>query len=47
MLRVGIVGTNFISDWFVAAARRTNGRIAPFAVYSRTDGSCDSTWGIS
>lgn len=37
MLRVGIVGTNFISDWFVAAARRTNGRIAPVAVYSRTD----------
>lgn len=37
MLRVGIVGTNFISDWFVAAARRTNGRISPVAVYSRTD----------
>lgn len=37
MLRVGIVGTNFISEWFVAASRRTNGRIQPVAVSSRTE----------
>lgn len=36
MLRVGIVGTNFISEWFAAAARRTRGRIEPAAVYSRS-----------
>ncbi len=35
-LSVGIVGTNFISDWFVAAARNTKGRIEPLAVYSRS-----------
>ncbi|WRS31061.1 Gfo/Idh/MocA family oxidoreductase [Actinomycetaceae bacterium MB13-C1-2] len=35
-LRVGIVGTNFISDWFVDAARRTSGRVTPLAIYSRS-----------
>lgn len=36
MIRVGIVGTNFISEWFTEAARRTAGRIEPVAVYSRS-----------
>lgn len=36
MLQVGIVGTNFISEWFIAAAQETGGRIEPVAVYSRT-----------
>lgn len=35
-MRIGIIGTNFISDWFVAAARQTYGRVDPVAVYSRT-----------
>ncbi|NLH69139.1 MAG: Gfo/Idh/MocA family oxidoreductase [Brooklawnia sp.] len=35
MLRFGIIGTNFISEWFIAAARRTNGRVVPAAVCSR------------
>ncbi len=36
MLKVGIVGTNFISDWFVGAARKTGGRMEPVAIYSRS-----------
>ncbi len=36
MVRIGIVGTNYISEWFMAGARRTAGRIAPVAVYSRS-----------
>lgn len=36
MLRVGIIGTNFISDWLVEAARNTGGRVEPAAVYSRS-----------
>ncbi|MFZ1382097.1 MAG: Gfo/Idh/MocA family oxidoreductase [Scrofimicrobium sp.] len=35
-LRVGIIGTNFISDWFVDACRQTSGRISPVAIYSRS-----------
>lgn len=31
----GIIGTNFISDWFVAATKRTDCAV-PLAVYSRT-----------
>ena len=34
-LRFGIVGTNFISEWFVKGCRRTNGRAAATAVLSR------------
>lgn len=33
-MRFGIVGTNFISDWFVTASRRVAGT-EPIAVYSR------------
>lgn len=36
MLRVGIVGTNFISEWFTEAARNTGERVEPAAVYSRS-----------
>ena len=32
---IGIVGTNFISEWFAAACVATEGRAAPTAVYSR------------
>lgn len=35
-LRFGVVGTNFISDWFVQACARTNGRAVPTAVLSRS-----------
>lgn len=35
MLRFGIVGTNFVSAWLVAACRRTDGRCEPVAVCSR------------
>lgn len=35
MLRFGIVGTNFISEWFVAACRATGGRAEVTAVCSR------------
>lgn len=35
MLRFGIVGTNFISDWFAEACQRTGGRAAATAVHSR------------
>lgn len=35
MLRFGIIGTNFISEWFVAACRSAGGRAEPTAVYSR------------
>lgn len=34
MLRFGIIGTNFVSDWFVGACRRS-GVGEPVAVYSR------------
>lgn len=34
-LRFGVVGTNFISDWFVDACRRTHGRAEAVAVLSR------------
>lgn len=36
MLRTGIVGTNFISEWFIEAARNTDGRVDPVTVYSRS-----------
>ncbi len=32
---IGIVGTNFISEWFVAACRAGSGRVRPAAVCSR------------
>ncbi|MFT4217824.1 MAG: Gfo/Idh/MocA family oxidoreductase [Micropruina sp.] len=35
MLRFGIIGTNFISEWFTAACRATSGRAEASAVYSR------------
>lgn len=35
MLRFGVIGTNFISEWFIAACRRTGGRAEAAAVYSR------------
>ena len=35
MLRFGIVGTNFISEWFADACRRTQGRAEAVAVCSR------------
>ena len=35
-LRFGVVGTNFISDWFVEACARTNGRAVAGAVLSRS-----------
>lgn len=35
-LRFGVVGTNFISDWFVEACRRTGGRAHACAVLSRS-----------
>lgn len=35
MLRFGIIGTNFISEWFAAACAVTRGRAATAAVYSR------------
>lgn len=38
MVRFGIVGTNFISDWFAQACLRTDGAATPVAVYSRTEG---------
>lgn len=34
-LRMGIIGTNFISEWFVAACARTGGRVVPAAIHSR------------
>ena len=37
MLRFGIIGTNFISDWFVNACRRS-GVCEPVAIYSRDAG---------
>lgn len=42
MVRIGIVGTNFISEWFAAGARRTAGRIEPVAVYSRSAERADA-----
>ena len=35
MLRFGIIGTNFITEWFVAACQATNGRVTPAAVCPR------------
>ena len=35
MLRFGIIGTNFITEWFVAACQATNGRVTAAAVCSR------------
>ncbi|MBK7821929.1 MAG: Gfo/Idh/MocA family oxidoreductase [Tessaracoccus sp.] len=35
MVDIGIIGTNFISDWFVEACRRGSGRLRPAAVLSR------------
>lgn len=37
MLRFGIIGTNFISDWFVQACAETGGLATPVAVYSRSE----------
>lgn len=42
MVRIGVVGTNFISEWFVEAARRTEGRIEPAVVYSRSQERADA-----
>lgn len=36
MLRFGVVGTNFISDWFTRACSETDRLVAPVAVYSRS-----------
>lgn len=36
MLRFGVIGTNFISDWFVQACAQTGGAVSAAAVYSRT-----------
>ena len=36
LLRVGIVGTSFISEWFAGAAREAAGLLEPTAVYSRS-----------
>ncbi|MGO1590487.1 MAG: Gfo/Idh/MocA family protein [Ancrocorticia sp.] len=36
MVRMGIVGTNYISEWFITAALRTDGKVEPAAIYSRT-----------
>lgn len=35
MLRFGIIGTNFISDWFAQSCHRTDGGAGATAVYSR------------
>lgn len=42
MVRIGVVGTHFISEWFVEAARRTEGRIEPTVVYSRSQERADA-----
>ncbi len=39
MVRFGVIGTNFISDWFVGACARTDGAAVPTAVYSRAEGT--------
>lgn len=36
MLRFGLIGTNFISEWFAGACGSTDGRAQAAAVYSRT-----------
>lgn len=36
-IRLGIVGTNFISDWLMEAAAQCKDEILPVAVYSRTE----------
>ena len=41
MVRIGIVGTNYVSEWFIAAARRTKGKVEPVAIYSRTQERAD------
>ena len=41
MVRIGIVGTNYISEWFLAATKRTGGKVDPVAVYSRTQERAD------
>lgn len=41
MLRFGIIGTNFISEWFVAACRESGGRAVPVAVCSRDRGRAE------
>lgn len=35
MIRFGLIGTNFISEWFTAACGATDGRASAAAVYSR------------
>ncbi|WP_099331660.1 Gfo/Idh/MocA family protein [Actinomyces minihominis] len=35
-MKFGIIGTNFVSSWFVEAARQTNGAVVPHGVFSRT-----------
>ena len=37
MLRFGIIGTNFISDWFVQACAEAGDAVTPVAVYSRSE----------
>lgn len=34
-MKFGIIGTNFVSSWFVAAAANTGGAVVPTAVFSR------------
>lgn len=41
-LRFGVVGTNFISEWFVAACARTGGRASASAVLSRAEATGDA-----
>ncbi len=41
-LRFGVIGTNFISDWFVQACGRTGGRAVAAAVLSRARASGES-----
>lgn len=42
MIRFGIVGTNFVSEWFLEACGRTGGRVVPVAVCSRDAGRARS-----
>ena len=35
MLRFGIIGTNFISEWFIQGCQHSAGRAEPVAVMSR------------
>ena len=34
-MKFGIIGTNFVSSWFVAAAENAGGAVLPTAVFSR------------